>query len=49
MLTLIHMPTVPGIDFSRDRESETAITRKASSSWRRFMDALMRALSAWSV
>jgi hypothetical protein len=49
MLALIPISTVSGTAFDRGYESVAATIPSASSPWRRFMDALMRALSAWSV
>jgi hypothetical protein len=49
MLALIHLSPVPVADLSFGRETLTAITPKAPSAWRRFMDALLLALAAPSV
>jgi hypothetical protein len=49
MLVLIPISTIPSDDVHRGCESVAAITPDARSAWRRFMDALMRALSAVSV
>jgi hypothetical protein len=49
MLALIPISTVPCADVPRGCESTAASTPNARSAWRRFMEALMRALSAMSV
>ena len=49
MLALINLSTIPGVDVPDGRESVATITPNAGAAWRRFVDALMRALAAWPV
>jgi hypothetical protein len=49
MFALIHTPTAARVDLPRAKKSASPITRKSNATWRRFMDALMTALSAMHV
>jgi len=49
MFALIHIPTAVRADLPRGKESASPITRRSNDTWRRFMDALMKALSAMQV
>jgi hypothetical protein len=49
MLTLTNMPTVPGVAVSTGYGPASTIHAKPPSLWRRFMGALMIALSAMAV
>jgi hypothetical protein len=49
MFAVIHIPTAARADLPRGKESATPITRRSNATWRRFMDALMTALSAMHV
>jgi hypothetical protein len=49
MLALMHVSTVGTVSRPRRQESETAIIPRPRFTWRRFLDALMTALSGLQV
>jgi hypothetical protein len=49
MFALIHVPTAARIALPRAMQSASPIARRTNPTWRRFMDALMTALSAMHV
>ncbi|HMF19704.1 MAG TPA: hypothetical protein VKE98_21040 [Gemmataceae bacterium] len=49
MLALMHVSTVGSVGSPRRQESESAIIPKPRFTWRRFLDALMTALSGLPV
>jgi hypothetical protein len=49
MFALIHSPTAARADLPRGKACARPITRRSKATWRRFMDALMTALSAMQV
>ena len=46
MCALVHIPTAARAELPRGKESASPITHRSDTAWRRFMDALMKALSA---